>query len=135
LITLFVPWSSRRGENLTIGFCVYEMSRLNLQYTVLSKRRLLKLVNQKFVRGWSDPRMPTISGLRRRGYTAEIINSFCNDIGATRAINVVEIEKLNQTARLILAPKCRLAMAAIDPVAVEITNFDDAIQKRRKRRR
>lgn len=107
---------------------VYEMSRLNLQYTVLSKRRLLKLVNQKFVRGWSDPRMPTISGLRRRGYTAEIINSFCNDIGATRAINVVEIEKLNQTARLILAPKCRRAMAAIDPIAVEITNFDDAIQ-------
>jgi glutaminyl-tRNA synthetase len=56
---------------------VYEMSRLNLQYVVLSKRRLLKLVDKKYVRGWDDPRMPTVSGLRRRGYTASIINEFC----------------------------------------------------------
>jgi glutaminyl-tRNA synthetase len=107
---------------------VYEMSRLNLQYTVLSKRRLLKLVNTRKVRGWNDPRMPTISGLRRRGYTAEIINSFCNDVGATRAINVVEMEKLSQTARQILAPKTRRAMVAMDPIPVDIINFDDAIQ-------
>jgi len=109
---------------------VYEMSRLNLAYTVLSKRRLLKLVNSGYVRGWNDPRMPTISGLRRRGYTAEILNSFCNDIGATRAMNVVEIEKLHQTARLVLSPKSQRCMAALDPVLVEIINWDDVVAAR-----
>jgi len=104
---------------------VYEMSRLNLQYTVLSKRRLLKLVDQNFVRGWSDPRMPTISGLRRRGYTADIINSFCQDVGATRAMNVVEMDKLYQTARLTLSTTARRAMAALEPILVEITNWND----------
>jgi glutaminyl-tRNA synthetase len=103
---------------------VYEMSRLNLQYTVLSKRRLIKLVEQKHVRGWDDPRMPTISGLRRRGYTKGILNQFCNDVGATRASNVVEISKLYQTARLALAATSRRAMAALEPIQVTITNFD-----------
>ncbi len=104
---------------------VYEMSRLNVQYTVLSKRRLLKLVNQHLVRGWDDPRMPTISGLRRRGYTKHILNTFCNDVGATRAMNVVEMNKLQQTARLILADTSRRAMAALDPIRVDITNWTD----------
>ncbi|GKY99874.1 hypothetical protein MPSEU_000941100 [Mayamaea pseudoterrestris] len=104
---------------------VYEMSRLNLQYTVLSKRRLLKLVDAKHVRGWDDPRMPTISGMRRRGYTKEIINSFCNDVGATRASNVVEMTKLSQTARLHLAISCPRAMAALDPIKVVITNHSE----------
>lgn len=104
---------------------VYEMSRLNVQYTVLSKRRLLKLVNQNFVRGWDDPRMPTISGLRRRGYTKDILNTFCNDVGATRAMNVVEMNKLQQTARLILADTTRRAMAALDPIRVDITNWNE----------
>jgi glutaminyl-tRNA synthetase len=63
---------------------VYEMSRLNIEFTVLSKRRLIKLVDINFVRGWDDPRMPTISGLRRRGLTKEILNSFCNDVGLKR---------------------------------------------------
>jgi glutaminyl-tRNA synthetase len=108
---------------------VYEMSRLNVTYTVLSKRRLLKLVTNKFVRGWNDPRMPTISGLRRRGYTKDIINSFCNDVGATRAHNVVEIEKLQQTARLLLGDTSRRCMAALDPIKVEITNFDEEATK------
>jgi len=108
---------------------VYEMSRLNLQYTVLSKRRLLKLVNKNYVRDWSDPRMPTISGLRRRGYTPEIINSFCNDVGATRAMNVVEMEKLFQCARQVLAPTSRRAMVAMNPIIVEITNFEDAVHE------
>lgn len=107
---------------------VYEMSRLNMQYTVLSKRRLLKLVNSKYVHGWNDPRMPTISGLRRRGYTKDIINSFCNDVGATKAHNVVEMEKLFQTARLILAAS-RRCMAALDPIEVEISNFEDEVAK------
>ena len=104
---------------------VYEMSRLNLQYTVLSKRRLLKLVNKKFLRGWNDPRMPTISGLRRRGYTKDIINSFCQDVGATRAMNVVEMDKLYQTARLTLSTTAQRAMAALDPLLVHITNWAD----------
>lgn len=108
---------------------VYEMSRLNIQYTVLSKRRLLKLVTNNFVRGWSDPRMPTISGLRRRGYTKEIINSFCNDVGATRAMNVVEMVKLYQTARLVLSATSRRCMAALDPIEVVITNYEEEAAK------
>jgi glutaminyl-tRNA synthetase len=108
---------------------VYEMSRLNLQYTVLSKRRLIKLVEQKCVRGWDDPRMPTVSGLRRRGYTKDIINTFCNDVGATRSMNVVEIGKLHQTARLHLSGTSRRVMAALDPIKVVITNFEEEAAK------
>lgn len=104
---------------------VYEMSRLNLQYTVLSKRRLIKLVDTKRVRGWDDPRMPTVSGLRRRGYTAAIVNGFCDDVGATRSANVVEIAKLHQTARVALATTSRRCMAALDPIHVVITNWDE----------
>ena len=103
---------------------VYEMSRLNLQYTVLSKRRLLKLVNNNHVRGWNDPRMPTISGLRRRGYTKEIINTFCNDLGATRASNVIEMEKLYNVARNVLSTTSRRCMAALEPIQVTISNWD-----------
>ena len=106
---------------------VYEMSRLNVEYTVLSKRRLIKLVHAKHVRGWDDPRMPTVSGLRRRGYTANIINQFCMDVGATRAANVVEMSKLYQTARLILAPTCVRFMAALDPILIRITNLETKV--------
>jgi glutaminyl-tRNA synthetase len=102
---------------------VYEMSRLNLESTVLSKRRLIKLVTTKRVRGWDDPRMPTISGLRRRGYTADIINTFCMEVGATRAANVVEMSRLQQVARLKLASVATRVMAALDPIRVVITNF------------
>lgn len=104
---------------------VYEMSRLNLQYTVLSKRRLLKLVNSKYVRDWNDPRMPTISGLRRRGYTKEIINTFCNDLGATRASNVIEMEKLQNVARNYLSTTATRCMAALDPIQVTISNWEE----------
>ena len=69
---------------------VYEMSRLNIEYVVLSKRKLIQLVTSGFVRGWDDPRMPTIKGLRRRGYTAEALNRFCSDIGVTRNENLIE---------------------------------------------
>ncbi len=106
---------------------VYEMSRLNIEYTVLSKRRLIKLVTNNYVRGWDDPRMPTVSGLRRRGYTKEILNSFCNDVGATRATNLVEMEKLFQTARVNLSETSRRAMAVLDPVKIVITNFKDQV--------
>lgn len=105
---------------------VYEMSRLNVQYTVLSKRRLIKLVDKHHVRGWDDPRMPTVSGLRRRGYTAEIVNQFCMDVGATRAMNVVEMSKLQHVARSILAPTSRRAMVALEPIKVSVTNFAEA---------
>ena len=104
---------------------VYEMSRLNIQYTVLSKRRLLKLVNQKYVRGWNDPRMPTVSGLRRRGYTKEIINNFCNAVGATRAMNVVEMDKLSHTARTCLSETSRRIMGTLEPIEITITNWSD----------
>jgi glutaminyl-tRNA synthetase len=102
---------------------VYEMSRLNVQYTVLSKRRLKKLVDAHYVRGWDDPRMPTISGLRRRGYTKDIINQFCNDVGATRASNVVEMDKLYQTARTSFSKTSQRAMAALDPIQITISNW------------
>lgn len=105
---------------------VYEMSRLNLQYTVLSKRRLLKLVNNRIVRGWNDPRMPTLSGYRRRGFTAEIINRFCTDLGATRAANVIEMEKLYTTARVALSEKTQRAMAALEPIKIVVENWEEA---------
>jgi glutaminyl-tRNA synthetase len=101
------------------------MSRLNLEYTVLSKRRLLKLVTNNYVRGWNDPRMPTISGYRRRGFTAEIINKFCTELGATRAANLIEMEKLFHTARTTLSDKTRRAMAALDPILVTVTNWNE----------
>jgi len=108
---------------------VYEMSRLNIAHTVLSKRRLIKLVTNNYVRGWSDPRMPTISGLRRRGYTKQILNEFCNDVGATRAMNLVNVEKLSQTARTNLSETSRRAMAALEPIKITITNFEEESAK------
>jgi len=102
---------------------VYEMSRLNLAYTVLSKRRLLKLVNNGYMRGWDDCRMPTISGLRRRGYTPSIINNFCSSIGATRAMNVVEVEKLSSVARGELGNVARRCMGVLKPLKVKIVDF------------
>jgi len=104
---------------------VYEMSRLNLQYTVLSKRRLLKLVTNGIVRGWNDPRMPTLSGYRRRGFTAEIVNKFCTEIGVSKAANVIEMEKLFTTARLTLSDKTQRAMAALEPIKIVVQNWDD----------
>jgi len=109
---------------------VYEMSRLNLQYTVLSKRRLLKLVNSNFVRGWDDCRMPTISGIRRKGYTPEIVRTFCADLGATRAANVVEWAKLEQSARTVLARTCSRAMVCLDPITIKVTNWEEAVKEK-----
>ena len=104
---------------------VYEMSRLNISYTVLSKRRLIKLVDAKYVRGWDDPRMPTVSGLRRRGLNPTIVNRFCQDVGATRAQNLVDMAKLLQTARQVLAPVCCRVMAVLQPIRIVLTNFGD----------
>lgn len=105
---------------------VYEMSRLNISYTVLSKRKLLKLVNSGFMRGWNDPRMPTISGFRRRGYSAEILNSFCREIGVTRNSNIVQYEKLSAVARNQLHEISPRVMGVLKPLKVHLTNFKDA---------
>ena len=103
---------------------MYEFSRLNITYTVLSKRRLLKLVKNSYVRGWDDPRMPTIKGLRRRGYTPEILNSFCEEIGVTRNNNSVQYEKLQHCARAALNDVAPRVMAALEPLRVRIINLD-----------
>lgn len=109
---------------------VYEMSRLNMTNTILSKRKLLKLVTSKFMDGWDDPRMPTIKGLRRRGYTREIINAFCRDIGVTRNENLVEYERLAAIARAQLHESAPRVMAVLDPLKVIITGLDDALSSR-----
>lgn len=102
----------------------YEFSRLNLEGTLTSKRKLLKLVNEGIVDGWNDPRMPTISGLRRRGYTPASIREFCRRIGVTKQDNVVEYSALESCIRDDLNQNAPRAMAVIDPVRVVIENFE-----------
>ena len=102
----------------------YEFSRLNLEGTLTSKRKLLKLVNEGIVDGWNDPRMPTISGLRRRGYTPVSLREFCRRIGVTKQDNVVEYSALEACIREDLNENAPRAMAVIDPVRVVIENFE-----------
>ncbi|HHR6030837.1 TPA: glutamine--tRNA ligase [Providencia alcalifaciens] len=112
-------------DNITIG-ChprQYEFSRLNLEYTVMSKRKLNQLVTEKHVAGWDDPRMLTISGLRRRGYTAASIREFCRRIGVTKQDNNVEMAALESCIRDDLNDSAPRAMAVIDPVRLVIENM------------
>jgi len=102
----------------------YEFSRLNLEGTLTSKRKLLKLVNDGIVDGWNDPRMPTISGLRRRGYTPASLREFCRRIGVTKQDNVVDYSALEACIREDLNENAPRAMAVIDPVRVVIENFE-----------
>ena len=102
----------------------YEFSRLNLEGTLTSKRKLLKLVNDGIVDGWNDPRMPTISGLRRRGYTPASLREFCRRIGVTKQDNVVEYSALEACIRDDLNENAPRAMAVIDPVRVVSENFE-----------
>ena len=102
-----------------------EFSRLNLQYTLTSKRKLNALVEEKIVSGWDDPRMPTISGMRRRGYPAAAIREFCKRIGVTKQENTVELASLEACVREDLEANAPRAMAVIDPVKVIITNYDE----------
>ncbi len=102
----------------------YEFSRLNLEGTLTSKRKLLKLVNDGIVDGWNDPRMPTISGLRRRGYTPASLREFCRRIGVTKQDNVVEYSALEACIREDLNENAPRAMAVTDPVRVVIENFE-----------
>ncbi len=104
----------------------YEFARLNLNYTVMSKRKLLQLVNEKHVSGWDDPRMPTISGFRRRGYTPESIRDFCDRVGIARKENVIDVGLLEYCIREDLNKRAARAMVVLDPVKVIITNFPES---------
>ena len=102
-----------------------EFARLNLSYTVLSKRNLMKLVSEGYVSGWDDPRMPTISGLRRRGYTPESIRDFCRKIGITKQDSVIDMELLEHSVREDLNSRAQRVMAVLDPLKVVITNYPE----------
>ncbi len=101
----------------------YEFARLNLNYTVMSKRKLLQLVQENIVNGWDDPRMPTISGLRRRGYTAKSIRNFCETIGVAKRENVIDVSLLEFCLREDLNKTAPRVMAVLDPVKLVITNY------------
>ena len=102
-----------------------EFARLNLSYTVMSKRKLLQLVTEKHVDGWDDPRMPTISGYRRRGYTPESIRHFCETIGVARFNGVIDVLVLENSVREHLNKIASRYMAILDPVTVTLTNYPD----------
>jgi glutaminyl-tRNA synthetase len=102
-----------------------EFARLNLTYTVMSKRKLLELVRDKHVSGWDDPRMPTIAGLRRRGYTPESIRNFCDRIGVAKNNSVVELSLLEHSVREDLNQKAPRVLAVLDPLKVIIDNYPE----------
>jgi glutaminyl-tRNA synthetase len=100
-----------------------EFARLNLNYTVMSKRKLLALVEQKLVAGWDDPRMPTIAGIRRRGYTPEAVRDFCSRIGVAKKENVIDVALLEHTVREDLNRRAARALAVLRPLKVTIENL------------
>ncbi len=102
-----------------------EFARLELSYTVMSKRKLLELVKEKRVRGWDDPRMPTISGMRRRGITPEAIRAFCADIGVAKFNSMIDVAKLENAVRTDLNRRAPRVMGVLDPLKVVITNFPE----------
>lgn len=112
-------------QNITIAAQPhqYEFSRLNLEYTVMSKRKLNQLVKEKLVDGWDDPRMPTISGLRRRGFTPGSMREFCKRIGVTKQDNMIEFGALESCIRDDLNENAPRAMAVLDPVKIVIENY------------
>ena len=103
----------------------YEFARRNLNYTVMSKRKLLQLVNEKHVDGWDDPRMPTVSGLRRRGYTPESIRRFCDLVGIARRENVIDVGLLEFCIREDLNKTATRRMVVLDPVKLIIDNYEE----------
>jgi glutaminyl-tRNA synthetase len=102
-----------------------EFARLNLNYTVMSKRKLLALVQQQLVSGWDDPRMPTIAGIRRRGYTPEAVRDFCARIGVAKKENVIDIALLEHTVREDLNRRALRALAVLRPLRLVIENYPD----------
>jgi glutaminyl-tRNA synthetase len=103
----------------------YEFARLNMTYTVMSKRRLLQLVNEGFVSGWDDPRMPTLSGFRRKGYTPSSIRTFCDKIGVAKRDNMIDISLLEFCIREELNKTANRVMAVLNPVKLIIDNYDE----------
>jgi len=103
----------------------YEFARLNMTYTVMSKRKLLQLVNEGHVSGWNDPRMPTISGMRRRGYTADAIRQFCETIGVAKRENMIDVGLLEFCVRESLNKTANRVMAVLDPVKLVLTNYPE----------
>ncbi len=103
----------------------YEFARLNMTYTVMSKRKLLQLVTEGYVQGWDDPRMPTISGMRRRGFTAESIRNFCDRIGIAKRENLIDVSLLEFCVREDLNKLAPRVMAVLDPLKLIITNYPD----------
>lgn len=107
-----------------------EFARLNLNYTIMSKRKLLELVNGKYVDGWDDPRMPTISGLRRRGYTPASIRNFSEAVGIAKRENIIDVSLLEFSVREDLNRKAQRAMAVLNPLKIVLTNYpDDQIEE------
>jgi len=109
-----------------------EFARLNLTYTVLSKRRLIELVKGGYVNGWDDPRMPTISGLRRRGYTPSAIKAFCQGIGVAKANSTIDITVLENSIRQELNKTAPRVMAVLNPLKVTIINYPENTQEELK---
>ncbi len=103
----------------------YEFARLNLSYTVISKRKLLQLVEQKHVSGWDDPRMPTLSGLRRRGFTPESIRDFCARVGVAKKENLIDVGLLEHCVREDLNRRAPRALAVLRPLKLVLTNYPD----------
>ncbi|RIY32601.1 glutamine--tRNA ligase [Psittacicella gerlachiana] len=112
-------------ENITIDATPhqYEFARLNLEYVLTSKRKLTQLVEEKIVNGWDDPRMPTVAGLRRRGYTPASLREFCRRIGVSKQDNLVEYQALESCIRDDLNEKAPRAMAVLNPIKLVITNY------------
>ncbi len=102
-----------------------EFARMNVTYMITSKRKLLKLVTEGFVTGWDDPRMPTISGMRRRGYPAEAIRTFCDKVGVAKRDNTIEIELLESCVREVLNRTADRKMVVLDPIVLTITNYPE----------
>ena len=102
-----------------------EFARLNISYMVMSKRKLLELVEENYVSGWDDPRLPTISGMRRRGYTANAIRNLCNQVGCTKFESLTEIDLLEACVRNDLNETSKRAMAVLDPIRLIIENFPE----------
>ena len=103
----------------------YEFARRNLNYTVMSKRKLMQLVNEKHVHGWDDPRMPTVSGLRRRGYTPESVRHFCDLVGVARRENIIDVGLLEFCIREDLNKSATRRMVVLDPIKLIIDNYEE----------
>ena len=104
----------------------FEFDRLSLTYTIMSKRKLLKLVQENLVNGWDDPRMPTLSGMRRRGYTPEAIRDFCASLGVSKTNGITQLQQLEYYVRQDLNKHAQRVMAVLNPLKVVLTNYPDA---------